>query len=177
MTAEDYPESRLSFKRISTRGRHHNYDDKCLIWDLIQFFVLKKINFSLYYNIILFILFHNFYILSTWFNFHIKHNFLTSQNWMTRYMEPSCDPCRLNLRPQVNWDPGVINFLCLFWKECRAYNEYLLFFGLILGAFWAHFIRFKSFFIYYREYTRFFEYPEGSKLIYGQDFGVNLSYA
>ena len=155
MTAEDYPESRLSFKRISTRGRHHNYDDKCLIWDLIQFFVLKKINFGLYYNIILFILFHNFYILSTWFNFHIKHNFLTSQNWMTGYMEPSCDPCRLNLRPQVNWDPGVINFLCLFWKECRAYNEYLLFFGLILGAFWAHFIRFKSFFIYYREYTRF----------------------
>ena len=42
ITAEDYPESRLSFKRISTRGRHHNYDDKCLIWDLIQFFVLKN---------------------------------------------------------------------------------------------------------------------------------------
>ena len=47
-------------------------------------------------------------------------------------------------------------FLCLFWKRIYgAYDEYILFFGLILGAFWAHFIRFKSFFIYYREYTRF----------------------
>ena len=27
------------------------------------------------------------------------------------------------------------SFLCLFWKECRAYDEYLLF----LAWFWAHF--------------------------------------
>lgn len=135
MTAEDYPESRLSFKRISTRGRHHNYDDKCLIWDLIQFFVLKENNFGLYYNIILFILFHNFYILSTWFNFHIKHNFLTSQNWMTRDMEPSCDPCRLNLRPQVNWDPGVINFCAYFGKNVALMMNIFCF----LAWFWAHF--------------------------------------
>ena len=89
----------------------------------------------MYYNIILFILFHNFYILSTWFNFHIKHNFLTSQNWMTRYMEPSCDPCRLNLRPQVNWDPGVINFCAYFGKNVALMMNIFCF----LAWFWAHF--------------------------------------
>ena len=95
----------------------------------------KKNTFGLYYNIILFILFHNLYILSTWFNFHIKHNFLISQNWMTRDMEPSCDPCRLNLRPQVNWDPGVINFCAYFGKNVALMMNIFCF----LAWFWAHF--------------------------------------
>ena len=54
---------------------------------------------------------------------------------MTRDMEPSCDPCRLNLRPQVNWDPGVINFCAYFGKNVALIMNIFCF----LAWFWAHF--------------------------------------